>query len=285
MTIRAGRASGIIPRGGLRHRHGRWIEDSGLSAYDTNRGAVAFWHGAVFVLFILAWWGLSAALGRGFVPSPRDTLEAAIRMAADGSLWAATLQSVYSLLTGFALAAVAGIPAGLAMGGIRRLGAVLEPYVDALSAMPRVAFLPLIIVFLGLGYEAKIFMVFLGAVMPILINTYAGVLQSDAELIEMARSAGARDLDIFRKIVLPGALPYVMAGLRVGASLALINTVVAELYTAVSGLGGLLSIYGNSFRMAPYFVIVLILALLGILLMYGVRLLERRVMRWRTHIS
>ncbi len=256
-----------------------------MSAYDTNRGAVAFWHGAVFVLFILAWWGLSAALGRGFVPSPRDTLEAAIRMAADGSLWAATLQSVYSLLTGFALAAVAGIPAGLAMGGIRRLGAVLEPYVDALSAMPRVAFLPLIIVFLGLGYEAKIFMVFLGAVMPILINTYAGVLQSDAELIEMARSAGARDLDIFRKIVLPGALPYVMAGLRVGASLALINTVVAELYTAVSGLGGLLSIYGNSFRMAPYFVIVLILALLGILLMYGVRLLERRVMRWRTHIS
>jgi ABC-type nitrate/sulfonate/bicarbonate transport system permease component len=285
MKIRARCASRIILGDGLSHRHGRRIKDVRLSTYDTNRAALAFWHAAMLVLFVLAWWGLSMALGRGFMPSPRDTLEAAIRMAADGSLWAATLQSVYSLLAGYVLAAAVGIPAGLAMGGVRLLGAVLEPYVDALSAMPRVAFLPLIIVFLGLGYEAKIFMVFIGAVMPILINTYAGVLQSDAELIEMARSAGAGDVAIFRKIVLPGALPYVMTGLRIGASLALINTVVAELYTAVSGLGGLLSVYGNSFRMAPYFVIVLVLAALGILLMYGVRLLERRVMRWRTHIS
>jgi NitT/TauT family transport system permease protein len=177
------------------------------------------------------------------------------------------------------------IPAGLVMGGVRVLGAVMEPYVDALSSMPRVAFLPLIIVFMGLGYEAKIFMVFIGAVMPILVNTYAGVLQSDSELIEMARSAGADEVTIFRKIVLPGAMPYIMTGLRVGASLALINTVVAELYTAVSGLGGLLSIYGNSFRMAPYFVIVVVLAIMGMLLMYGVRLVERRTMRWRVDLS
>jgi NitT/TauT family transport system permease protein len=171
----------------------------------------------------------------------------------------------------------------MAMGGISVVGAVLNPYVDALSSMPRIAFLPLIIVFLGLGYEAKIFMVFLGAVMPILINTYAGVVHNDAELIEMARSAGASNGAIFRKIVLPGALPHIVTGLRVGASLALINTVVAELYTAVSGLGGLLSIYGNSFRMAPYFVVVAVLALMGMLLIYGVRLVERRVMRWRDH--
>ncbi len=246
---------------------------------------IALWHAVVFILFIAAWWALSAAVGRGFMPSPRDTLLAAIRMSGDGSLGVATLQSVYSLLAGYVLAAVIAIPAGLAMGGVRILGAVLEPYVDALSSMPRVAFLPLIIVFLGLGYEAKIFMVFIGAVMPIVVNTYAGVLQSDTELIEMARSAGAGDVAIFRKIVLPGALPFIMTGLRVGASLALINTVVAELYTAVSGLGGLLSIYGNSFRMAPYFVIVVILAVLGMLLMYGVRLLERRVTRWRIHLT
>lgn len=177
--------------------------------------------------------------------------------------------------------ATVGIAAGLAMGAFPVLGAVMGPYVDALSAMPRIAFLPLIIVFLGLGYEARIFMVFLGAVMPILINTYAGVLNSDADLIEMARAVGAKNSTIFRTIVLPGALPHIMTGLRVGASLALINTVVAELYTAISGLGGLLSIYGNSFRMAPYFVVVIILALMGVLLVYGVRLVEHRVMRWR----
>jgi ABC-type nitrate/sulfonate/bicarbonate transport system permease component len=242
-------------------------------------------HAAVFIAFLGLWWGFSVFGGHGFVPSPLDTAKAAIRMSGDGTLARATLQSFYSLLGGYFLAIIVAIPVGMAMGGSTVIGAVLNPYIDALSSMPRIAFLPLIIVFLGLGYEAKIFMVFLGAVMPILINTFAGVRHSDGELIEMARSAGAGNGDIFRKIVLPGALPHIMTGLRVGASLALINTVVAELYTAVSGLGGLLSIYGNSFRMAPYFVIVAVLAIMGMLLMYGVRLVEKRVMRWRTERS
>ncbi len=239
------------------------------------------WHALTFAAFIGVWWLLAVYAGHGFLPSPAETLRAAVKMSGDGTLASAVLESFYSLMGGFLLAVVVGIAAGLAMGAFPVLGAVMGPYVDALSAMPRIAFLPLIIVFLGLGYEARIFMVFLGAVMPILINTYAGVLQSDADLIEMARAVGARNSTIFRTIVLPGALPHIMTGLRVGASLALINTVVAELYTAISGLGGLLSIYGNSFRMAPYFVVVIILALMGVLLVYGVRLVEHRVMRWR----
>ena len=250
-------------------------------ADQAGRFQRAVLHTAVFLLFVGAWWGLSITVGHGFVPSPQATAQAAVKMAGDGSLEDATWQSFVTLFAGYLLAIAIAIPVGMAMGGIRVVGAVLNPYVDALSSMPRIAFLPLIIVFLGLGYEAKIFMVFLGAVMPILINTYAGVLHSDAELIEMARSAGADRRTIFRKIVLPGALPHIVTGLRVGASLALINTVVAELYTAVSGLGGLLSIYGNSFRMAPYFVVVAVLALMGMLLIYCVRLVERRVMRWR----
>jgi NitT/TauT family transport system permease protein len=254
---------------------------AGTDRTTFGRVPLAAAHAAAFILFLGVWWGLSASVGHGFVPSPPATARAAVKMAEDGSLAAGTWQSFVTLFAGYLLAIAVAIPVGMAMGGIRVVGAVLNPYVDALSSMPRIAFLPLIIVFLGLGYEAKIFMVFLGAVMPILINTYAGVLHSDAELIEMARSAGAGSRTIFRKIVLPGALPHIVTGLRVGASLALINTVVAELYTAVSGLGGLLSIYGNSFRMAPYFVIVAVLALMGMLLIYGVRLVERRVMRWR----
>jgi NitT/TauT family transport system permease protein len=159
---------------------------------------------------------------------------------------------MFVFLSGYGLAILFAIPLGLMMGGLRMFGAALEPYVDALSATPRVSFIPLIIVFLGLGFEAKIFIVFLGAVMPILINTYAGVLNSDADLIEMARASGATQTQVFRKVMLPGALPYVIAGMRVGAGLALINTVVAELYTAVGGLGGLLSIYCTTFRMGPY---------------------------------
>lgn len=243
-----------------------------------NTGAL---HVLGFVLFLSLWWLLATFAGNGFLPTPMAVVEAAVGMVGDGTLHTAALQSLLALLAGYGLAIIVAIPLGMVMGGIHILGKLLEPYVDALSSMPRVAFLPLIVVFLGLGYEAKIFMIFLGAVMPILINTYAGVLHSDGELIEMARSTGAHGVVIFRKIVLPGALPHILTGLRVGASLALINTVVAELYTAVSGLGGLLSIYGNSFRMAPYFVVVTILALFGVGLMYCLRLLERRLMRWR----
>jgi ABC-type nitrate/sulfonate/bicarbonate transport system permease component len=201
----------------------------------------------------------------------------------DGSLLRATVSTVGVFVTGYVLAAIVSIPAGLLMGGIRVLGAAFEPYVDALSAMPRVAFIPLIIVFLGLGFQAKIAIVFIGAAMPILVNTYVGVLHVDGELIEMARSAGASDAQIFVKIMLPGSLPYITAGLRIGASLALINTVVAELYTAVNGLGGLLSVYGNSFRMAPYFVVVFVLGAIGVAVMQSLKLLERNTARWRSN--
>jgi NitT/TauT family transport system permease protein len=167
------------------------------------------------------------------------------------------------------------------MGTIRPLGKTLEIFVYALSATPRVAFIPLIIVFLGLGPQAKILIIFLGAVMPILINTYAGALNSDQELVEMARSVGAKRQRIFTQIVLPGAVPFIIVGLRVGATIGLINTVVAELYTAVKGLGGLLAIYGNTFRMAEYFVIVLTLAFIGVIVTEALRFLEVRLGRWR----
>jgi len=171
------------------------------------------------------------------------------------------------------------------MGGIRDLGRTLEVYVNALMATPRVAFIPLIIIFLGLGAEAKIAIVFLGAVMPILVNTYAGILNSDQELIEMAHSMGASRFDIYRRIMLPGALPFIAVGLRLGATIGLINTVVAELYTAVTGLGGLLALYGNTFQMARYFVVVLVLAAIGGIVTQGLRVLEVRAGRWRTTAS
>ncbi len=239
------------------------------------------WRVLVFFLLLGVWWLMAVVAGQNFLPTPWQTAQAAVAVVKDGSLLTATRDSLLVFIAGFVLSAAFAIPFGLFMGGFRVFGATIEAYVNALSAMPRVAFIPVIIVFLGLGYEAKIFIVFIGAVMPILINTYAGVLNCDGELVEMARSAGGTDMQIFRKIMLPGALPYITAGLRVGASLALINTVVAELYTAVKGLGGLLSIYGNSFRMAQYFVVVCVLAIIGVAVMQTLKLLEHRMDRWR----
>ncbi|UXN68679.1 ABC transporter permease [Devosia neptuniae] len=241
---------------------------------------------AVYRLLFLAaliglWWLASTQVARNLIPSPLATLQAAQRLIAEGRLGTALFDSLSIYLGGYAVAILVGVPLGLLMGTIRPLGKTLEIFVYALSATPRVAFIPLIIVFLGLGPQAKILIIFLGAVMPILINTYAGALNSDQELVEMARSVGARRQRIFTQIVLPGAVPFIIVGLRVGATIGLINTVVAELYTAVKGLGGLLAIYGNTFRMAEYFVVVLTLAFVGVIVTEALRFVEIRLGRWR----
>jgi ABC-type nitrate/sulfonate/bicarbonate transport system permease component len=236
--------------------------------------------GFLVLLFLL--WTLAAAMvSRNIIPTPIETFDAAVRLISEGRLHTALGESLSVYISGFALAAVVGIPIGVLMGGIRPLGKTLDIYVNALSATPRVAFIPLIIVLLGLGVQAKVFIVFLGATMPILINTYAGVLSTNQELLEMARSVGTSRWRLFTQITLPGSVPFIVAGLRIGATIGLINTVVAELYTAVKGLGGLLAIYGNTFRMAEYFVIVLTLAVIGVVVTEIIRFIEWRLGRWR----
>jgi len=235
-----------------------------------------------FLALLVALWMVAAQqFGRNVVPSPLATFEAAQRLIAEGRLLSAFLASLTVYLSGYALAVICAIPIGVLMGGFRVLGKTLEVYVFALAATPRVAFIPLIIVVLGLGVDAKIFIVFLGALMPILINTYSGVMAVDEELVEMARSAGASRRRIFVSVVLPSAVPFIVTGMRLGATIGLINTVVAELYTAVSGLGGLLAIYGNTFRMAEYFVVVITLAIIGVVVTEALRHWETRLARWR----
>ncbi len=236
----------------------------------------------MLLVLIVGFWSLAAGqLGQNVVPTPVATYEAAGRLIAEGRLLEALSASLFVYFTGYVLAVLLAVPIGVVMGGFRVLGKTLEIYVFALAATPRVAFIPLIIVILGLGADAKIFIVFLGALMPILINTYSGVLAVDEELVEMARSAGASRLRIFGEIVLPSAVPFIVTGMRIGATIGLINTVVAELYTAVSGLGGLLALYGNTFRMAEYFVVVITLAIVGVVMTEALRHAEGRLVRWR----
>ena len=244
-------------------------------------GPVTVWRLVALALFLLLWWAAARLTGADVIPTPAATAAAARTMLGEPAIYLATAETLSAYGGGLALAVLVGIPAGLAMGGFRLLGQTLEPYVNALSATPRVAFIPLVIVLLGLGIRAKIAIIVLGAVMPILLNTYAGVRNVDPELVEMARSAGASRAQIFRRILLPGALPFIVVGLRLGATIGLINTVVAELYTAVRGLGGLLAIYGNSFQMEPYFVVVFVLAGIGAAVSQSLRLVEARIERWR----
>jgi NitT/TauT family transport system permease protein len=245
------------------------------------RGKVTLYRFLALGVLILLWWLASMVARANVIPNPVATFWAAVSLIQDGKIFQALKESLEVYASGVLLATVIAIPAGLLMGGFRMFGRTMEVYANAFMATPRVAFIPLIIVLLGLGFKAKVAVVFLGAVMPILINTYAGVLNADGELVEMAKSAGASRLQIFRRILLPGALPFIVVGLRLGATIGLINTIVAELYTAISGLGGLLAFYGNTFQMARYFVVIITLALVGVTVTQLLRLLETRMDRWR----
>lgn len=235
-----------------------------------------------FLLALLLVWTLAArAAPPGLFASPAEVARAGWGLAESGRLWPALAASLQVYLTGTAIAVVVGAALGSAMGMWRPLGQMLDIYVHALAATPRVAFIPLIIVVLGLGVQAKILVVFLGAVMPVILNAFAGVRAADPELVEMARSTGASKGRVLWHVVLPGALPFLIAGIRIGATIGLINTVVAELYTAIGGLGGLLALYGSRFQMAEYLAVVVVLALIGACVTEGLRHIERRLLRWR----
>lgn len=232
-------------------------------------------------LVLLLWWLAARSAPSGLFATPLAVTEALLRLVAEGRLAPALAQSLAIYFSGTGAAIVLGIALGTLMGAVPAVGRTLDVYVNGLAATPRVAFIPLIIVLLGLGFQAKMLVVFLGAVMPVVLNAYAGVRAADPNLVEMARATGASRGRILAHVVLPGALPFLLTGVRIGATIGLINTVVAELYTAVSGLGGLLALYGSRFQMAEYLAVVVVLALIGVTMTEALRLVENRLLRWR----
>lgn len=216
-------------------------------------------------LLLLLWSALAKGIPDGYFAGPYLTLRALFLMLTDDrrKLLIALWETLSVYLCGIGAAALIGIPAGLLLGLCRTLGRTLSPFSHGLAATPVVALVPLIILMVGLGAEAKVLIVLLAALMPVLIATEAGVRGTDPELIEMGRSYGMGALTRLRHIVLPAALPSLMAGLRLAAIAGLVATVIAELYTAMTGLGALLQSLGNSYRMDSYFAVVVIFAIIG----------------------
>jgi ABC-type nitrate/sulfonate/bicarbonate transport system permease component len=247
-----------------------------------DRISIAGWRTIALVIFLTVWHLASIPAGKLLLPSPIDVVPALYGEIISGQLLTATASSLTVFAAGYALAIVTGVVLGVLMGGIPRLGETLEIYVNALNSTPRVAFIPFIILWFGLGPNAKIIVVWFQAVMPILINTYAGVQNTDPDLLEAARSFGAKRRQMFRYIMLPAALPYIVTGLRLGGANAMVGTVVAELYTALSGLGYLIAQFGGTFQTAKYFGPVLVLAAMGMLISQTLKVLERRLARWKS---
>jgi NitT/TauT family transport system permease protein len=200
-----------------------------------------------------------------------DIGAAFVKLARSGELWKHTSVSLQEFVLGYAAAAVIGILLGLLLATSPRLRDYLAPWVSFLYAVPLVAIAPLFIVAFGIGIMSKVVVIFLVAVFIILVNTEVGVTSTDQQLIEAARSFGASRLQIFRKVLLPSALPFIVAGLRLGLARALVGVVVAELFGAKAGLGFLILASAQVFDTASLFVGVLVLAIGGYL---GVELLK-----------
>src|SRR5438105_1398547 len=206
-------------------------------------------------------------------------------LAATGQLWSALYESLRPFVVGYALAILFGVPLGLLIGGFRVAEAALGIYVTAGYAMPLVALVPLLILWLGLGFAVKVSVVFLMALFPITINTWLGVVAVPKTLIEVGKSFVAPDLVILRRIVLPATLPYIMAGVRLAVGRAVVAMVIAEFFTTISGLGAIIITSANNFDTATMFVPIVILMVMAIGLNYLIGAVERLVAPWQAEIA
>ena len=256
-----------------------------LAARIWKRHRTAITRTIAIALFFSVWeWSVrSGGVNPLFLSSPTLVAQRLIEVFADGSIWQHMGASGEIAFWGFALSVLVGVPLGTFMGRNRLARDTLEPFIMAKYSSPTVAFLPLLIIWLGIGVASKIALVFLGAVFVIIINTEAGVSMVDRRLIETARSFTASELQILVKIIGPGALPFIIAGMRLAIGRVLIMVVVAELYAATAGLGYLIFQAGASYDTAMIFVGVGILAATGIVLNSLMRSAERWITPWVDH--
>jgi taurine transport system permease protein len=202
-----------------------------------------------------------------------------------GKLWAALYESLQPFVVGYFLAIAVGIPLGLVVGRFRTMDAAFGIYITAGYAMPLVALVPLLILWLGLGFKVKVAVIFLMSLFPICINTWVGVTAVPKSLIEVGKSFVAPASVILRRIVLPATLPYIMAGIRLAVGRAVVAMVVAEFFTTISGLGAIIINSANNFDTAAMFVPIVLLMLMAIGLNGLILLFERRVAPWQAEIA
>jgi NitT/TauT family transport system permease protein len=216
-----------------------------------------------------------------FFTTPSQIAGTLWTMFATGSVWKPLGVSASGFAVGLGLAIVVGLPLGVLIGRSRTLNAMLDPFVTAFNATPRLVFLPLVMLWFGLGLWSKVVIVFIGALFPILINTYEGVRNSDKLLINVVRSFGAKEWDVARLVVIPNAMPYIIAGLRLAIGRAVLGVVVAEFFGSESGLGVMMVQAAGRYQIDIVFSGLIIFAVMTLAMTAAVQLLENRLSRWR----
>ncbi|MGN6463746.1 MAG: ABC transporter permease [Pseudolabrys sp.] len=242
----------------------------------------------ISVVVFLAVWQFVTSTGLiepVFLASPTDILRTAYQQFfLDNEIYTHIRVSLTEAVIGFAMAIVVGVFLGLAMGRFDRVRHVFEPFVMALYSTPSVALLPLFILWLGIGLWSKVLIVFLGGVFAILVNTIAGVRGTNPRLIETARAFTASQTEVFLYIILPAAIPFIVAGIRLAIGRVLISVFVAELYMSNEGVGFLITQAGATYNTALMLMGILLFTLTGMGLSQSLSFVEDRYLtRFREH--
>ena len=239
--------------------------------------------GAVLIALIvwqICWWaGLIDPL---FFSGPTAIADRFVRELTQGQLLYHMSFSTQNFLTGFTLATIVSVPLGILLGWYRIPRLILDPFINGFYATPRIAFIPLIIMWFGIGLGAKIFIVFLSVFFPILINTIHGVKTTDPHLLRAAKSFCASEWEIFRSVVLPCTVPFIVTGIRQGVAHGLIGVVVGEFFVGSDGIGYLIGEGGSMFETDLLFVGVVIVMFVGISMSQLLNRVTRYFDRWRT---
>lgn len=239
---------------------------------------------AIRVISLVVVLGAWEYLGRHINPVlftyPTAVGSAAMKMIASGELWKYLSQSLIVLFAGLGLATIFGIALGLIMARFWVVDVALDTYITALYSIPSVALVPVLVLWFGFETTAKIAVVFLFTFFPIVINTHQGVKNVDNRLTEVGRAFRCSERQLWIHIVLPAAVPFIVTGLRLAIGRGLIGMVLADLYTAITGIGYLISRYASIYRTDAMFVPIAALGLLGITLTGLLRIVEKRVAPW-----
>src|SRR5262245_31585825 len=234
-----------------------------------------------FVIVITAWEIGGRYINPLFLSSPSAIVAAFADLVGSGELLSALWSSLSALLVAMGFTIVVGIGIGVAMGRFRLVEYVLEPYVTALYSTPSIALIPLFILWFGVGVTAKITIIFFLSVFIVIINTYTGVKNLSQSIVDVGAAFGANQRQIFWFIILPAALPFIMTGLRLAVGRGILAMIVAEFFTSISGLGGMIVKYGNFFQTAKMFVPIIVVSLLGVIAVELLKRIEARLAPWK----
>jgi NitT/TauT family transport system permease protein len=246
------------------------------------RGGMLVWQVVLGVAILAAWQAASGRLiDNFFISNPVDVFWRLLGWIRDGSLFGHIWATVYETGLGFLIGSVLGAALGIWLGVSPLAARLLNPYLNALNALPKVALAPLFVLWFGLGIESKVALAAVLVLFLVFLNTFAGVREVDQDLIDAARLMRATRAQVIAKVIIPSAMSWMFAGLKISVPYALIGAVLGEMIAANRGLGYLVQFSGSQFDAAGVFAVLLVIALLAVGLNFLVEIVQHRMERWR----